>query len=73
MSRVQLEVRRNEDGGGPCKCRVLRPGKDTENKKLRSPNFFWSEILSSDEKRLSQRKNQELRVQLQAITVEITN
>lgn len=45
-------------------------GKEKENKKLRA-QISLERNLASDEKRLSQEKMQELRVQLQAITVEI--
>lgn len=45
-------------------------GKDEENKKLRA-QISLERNLSSNEKRLSQDKMQELRFQLQAITVEI--
>lgn len=45
-------------------------GKEEENKKLRD-QISLERNLSFDEKRLSQEKMQELRIQLQAITVEI--
>ncbi len=45
-------------------------GKEEENKKLRA-QISLERNLSSDEKRLSQEKMHELRIQLQAITVEI--
>jgi hypothetical protein len=46
-------------------------GKEEENKKLRA-QISLERNLSADEKRLSQEKMQSLRVQLQAITIEIT-
>lgn len=45
-------------------------GKEEENKKLRS-QITLERNLSTDEKMVSERKMQELRVQLQAITIEI--
>jgi hypothetical protein len=45
-------------------------GKEEENQKLRA-QISLERNLSADEKRLSQEKMQELRIQLQAITVEI--
>lgn len=45
-------------------------GKEEENKKLRA-QISLERNLSSDEKRLSQEKMHELRIQLQSITVEI--
>lgn len=46
-------------------------GKDQENRRLRA-QISLERNLSADEKRLSQQKMQELRVQLQVITAEIT-
>jgi hypothetical protein len=46
-------------------------GKEVENQKLRA-QISLERNLSADEKRLSQEKMQELRIQLQAITFEIS-
>ena len=71
MSRVQPRRSGEMKMGESLQMSEVLSGKDTENKKLRA-QISLERNLSSDEKRLSQEKMQELRVQLQAITVEIT-
>lgn len=57
--------------GESVEMAAVLSGKEEENKKLKA-QISLERNLASDEKRLSLEKMQELRVQLQAITVEIS-
>lgn len=70
MQRAQVKRSGEMKAGEPLDMSAVLNGKEEENKKLRA-QISLERNLSSDEKRLSQEKMQELRIQLQAITVEI--
>lgn len=70
MKRAQVNRSGEMKAGEPLDMSAVLNGKEEENKKLRA-QISLERNLSSDEKRLSQEKMQELRIQLQAITVEI--
>lgn len=57
--------------GEPLRMKEAMNGQAEENRKLKA-QIALERNLATDEKRLSQEKMQELRVQLQAITVEIS-
>lgn len=70
LNRVQTKRSGEMKVGEDLDMQSVLDGKEEENKKLRA-QISLERNLSSDEKRLSQEKMQELRVQLQAITAEI--
>jgi len=70
MQRAQVKRSGEMKAGESLDMSAVLSGKEEENKKLRA-QISLERNLSSDEKRLSQEKMQELRIQLQAITVEI--
>jgi hypothetical protein len=70
MQRAQVKRSGEMAPGESLDMSSVLAGKEEENKKLRA-QISLERNLSSDEKRLSQEKMQELRIQLQAITVEI--
>lgn len=70
MQRAQVKRSGEMKAGESLDISAVLNGKEEENKKLRA-QISLERNLSSDEKRLSQEKMQELKIQLQAITVEI--
>lgn len=73
LTGLRKQVNRSGEmkAGESLEMSAVLSGKEEENKKLKS-QIFLERNLSADEKRISQEKMQELRYQLQAITVEIT-
>ena len=70
VARPQVKRSGEINPGESLQMNEVLSGKEKENKKLRA-QITLERNLSADESRLSERKMQELRIQLQAITVEI--
>jgi hypothetical protein len=70
VSRPAIKRSGEINPGQSLQMSEVLSGKEEENKKLRA-QISLERNLSADEKRLSQGKMQELRIQLQAITIEI--
>lgn len=70
MNRPPIKRSGEIGAGESLQMNEVLNGKEEENKKLRA-QIFLERQMSSDEKRISQDKTNQLRVQLQALTQEV--